>query len=57
MMESLIKDTGTTNSHAKSVKGYSCMEDANNKYRPYMEDSIILIIYRICMRRPVWGVY
>ena len=36
---SLVKDTGMTNTSAKSVKEYSCMEDSNAKFRPYMEDS------------------
>jgi len=36
----LVKDTGITNTHAKSVKEYSCMEDSNYKFRPYMEDRI-----------------
>ena len=36
----LVKDTGLTNTHAKAVKEYSCMEDANAKFRPYMEDRI-----------------
>eukprot|EP00826_Nyctotherus_ovalis_P050144 TRINITY_DN6114_c0_g1_i12.p1 TRINITY_DN6114_c0_g1~~TRINITY_DN6114_c0_g1_i12.p1 ORF type:complete len:175 (-),score=59.88 TRINITY_DN6114_c0_g1_i12:505-1029(-) len=43
MVETLIKDTGLTNSHAKSVKAYSCMEDANSKFRPHMEDRYVCV--------------
>lgn len=39
-MDPLIKDTGVTNIHAKAVKEYSCMEDPNSMFRPYMEDRI-----------------
>ena len=43
----LVKETGITNAHAKCTKEYSCMEEANMKFRPYMEDSNLIKSLRI----------
>ena len=40
---SLVTETGITNEHTRCVRAYSCMEDPNSQFRPYMEDSIIII--------------
>lgn len=47
IMDALIKDTGITYTHAKSVREYSCMEEPNNMFRPYMEDSISVFTCRV----------
>ena len=54
----LIKETGITNTHAKSVKEYSCMEDPNSKFRPYMEDSKKSPLRsRVHVCRSIWNLH
>ena len=36
---SLLQDTGFTCKTCKCVAEYSLMEEENNRFRPYMEDS------------------
>ena len=53
----LVKDTGVTNLHAKCAREYSCMEEPNAKFRPYMEDSITpRLNHRTYMYRPIWRI-
>lgn len=54
----LIKETGVTNLHPKCAREYSCMEEANSKFRPYMEDRILpRLTLRIHVRRPIWRLH
>ena len=42
-MMPLFKVSGVSNMHAKAVKEYSCVQDPNITFRPYMEDCIFLL--------------